>query len=508
MYLSLPLPINKKWVGTVSYVPYDPTQEVVDIQLQLPKGSTIRHLKEKVAALMGTHADRLFAAEVFSHRFYKSHDNADAVDELAATDKNFIYELPVADFLTATDHVVFPAFSMLAPAPGSYRGGPQSCGFPMMVCVTKEEARDPHAVYNAIVRQASRYTTLDLYQDDKASDMSDTNLDKSTTDALPRKGLFEVGVYSPSPIMTSRYRSVARSTLYAPANIPSLSDVQDIYDRVRPQEPESEDEDDDPYTYDRHVVPLHNSARQDLDLSLDMPDPGSPSTVSDSSRSSSRVRVPRPDEDELSEEEDPATLRQIPEPARRRKILRPRIIAPAVRSGEMVYCLWDRTLERGISKPDHLYKYRMADDSDNEEGAARPLWNNRGPPVIDPVLQEELATAKGGKKSITLEDCLAEYTKEEQLGEEDPWYCPNCKKHQQASKKLDIWRLPDILVVHLKRFSHTRAWRDKIDAFVDFPIYGLDLSGKALKEEDREANVYDLFGVSNHMGGLGGGHCK
>ncbi|KAK3818006.1 MAG: hypothetical protein JOS17DRAFT_689009, partial [Linnemannia elongata] len=83
---------------------------------------------------------------------------------------------------------------------------------------------------------------------------------------------------------------------------------------------------------------------------------------------------------------------------------------------------------------------------------------------------------------------------------------PNCKKHQPATKKLDSWRLPDILVVHLKHFSHTRTWRDKIDALVDFPIHGLDLSGKILKEEDRDENVYDLFGVSNHMGGLGGGH--
>lgn len=35
-------------------------------------------------------------------------------------------------------------------------------------------------------------------------------------------------------------------------------------------------------------------------------------------------------------------------------------------------------------------------------------------------------------------------------------YCPSCKKHQQATKKFDLWSLPKILVVHLKRFSYNR----------------------------------------------------
>lgn len=49
-------------------------------------------------------------------------------------------------------------------------------------------------------------------------------------------------------------------------------------------------------------------------------------------------------------------------------------------------------------------------------------------------------------------------------------YCPNCKKHQQATKKFDLWSLPKILVVHLKRFSYSRYWRDKLDTVVEFPI--------------------------------------
>src|SRR6266702_4407881 len=68
------------------------------------------------------------------------------------------------------------------------------------------------------------------------------------------------------------------------------------------------------------------------------------------------------------------------------------------------------------------------------------------------------ATAKS-QRGISLQDCLDEFTREEELGEDDPWYCPQCKKHQQATKKFDLWSVPDVLVVHLKRFSRSSALR-------------------------------------------------
>ena len=42
---------------------------------------------------------------------------------------------------------------------------------------------------------------------------------------------------------------------------------------------------------------------------------------------------------------------------------------------------------------------------------------------------------------------------------------------------------------------------------VDFPMSGLDLTGYVKHREDPEP-VYDLFAVSNHFGGMGGGHCE
>ncbi|XP_023375286.1 ubiquitin carboxyl-terminal hydrolase 4 [Otolemur garnettii] len=81
-----------------------------------------------------------------------------------------------------------------------------------------------------------------------------------------------------------------------------------------------------------------------------------------------------------------------------------------------------------------------------------------------------LQPQKKKKTTVALRDCIELFTTMETLGEHDPWYCPNCKKHQQATKKFDLWSLPKILVVHLKRFSYNRYWRDKLDTVVEFPV--------------------------------------
>ena len=48
-------------------------------------------------------------------------------------------------------------------------------------------------------------------------------------------------------------------------------------------------------------------------------------------------------------------------------------------------------------------------------------------------------------------------------------YCPKCKEHQEAIKQMSLWRLPNILIVQLKRFTYQNCiWKDKIDKDVSF----------------------------------------
>jgi len=59
-------------------------------------------------------------------------------------------------------------------------------------------------------------------------------------------------------------------------------------------------------------------------------------------------------------------------------------------------------------------------------------------------------------------------------------------------------------VIHLKRFSYSRIYRDKLDTLVDFPIE-LDMS-PWVQGPQKIPPIYDLYAVSNHYGGMGGGH--
>uniref|UniRef100_A0A8C8RUQ7 Ubiquitin carboxyl-terminal hydrolase n=1 Tax=Pelusios castaneus TaxID=367368 RepID=A0A8C8RUQ7_9SAUR len=118
---------------------------------------------------------------------------------------------------------------------------------------------------------------------------------------------------------------------------------------------------------------------------------------------------------------------------------------------------------------------------------------------------ESMLQSQKKKTTVALKDCIELFTTMETLGEHDPWYCPNCKKHQQATKKFDLWSLPRILVVHLKRFSYNRYWRDKLDTVVEFPIRDLSMS-EFVCDPAADPYVYDLIAVSNHYGAMGVGH--
>lgn len=122
--------------------------------------------------------------------------------------------------------------------------------------------------------------------------------------------------------------------------------------------------------------------------------------------------------------------------------------------------------------------------------------------------------------STSLSRCLDEFVREEVLDDADSWRCPRCKRNRRASKKLSISRVPPILLIQLKRFSASGELSNKIDSFVDFPVSSeLDLwrfLSPGLKSSISESakggqikrppHKYRLYAVSNHFGGLNGGH--
>ena len=112
------------------------------------------------------------------------------------------------------------------------------------------------------------------------------------------------------------------------------------------------------------------------------------------------------------------------------------------------------------------------------------------------------------ESAVSIEKCLDLFSAKEQLDPQNEWYCNKCKEHQRAFKKIDIWSLPKILIIQLKRFSYKNIiFREKLETFIDFPLEDLDLS-KFVKGpiDEKEPPIYNLMGISQHFGVLGGGH--
>lgn len=88
-------------------------------------------------------------------------------------------------------------------------------------------------------------------------------------------------------------------------------------------------------------------------------------------------------------------------------------------------------------------------------------------------------------KVLSVEDMIRKFCSIEEL--DDPIDCEHCKKKQQSAKILRIKEMPEILVIHLKRF--TGLLKNNIPVSIN----------KTYKQ-------YKLYAMVNHIGGSMGGH--
>ncbi|KAI9140732.1 hypothetical protein BKA69DRAFT_1078468 [Paraphysoderma sedebokerense] len=113
---------------------------------------------------------------------------------------------------------------------------------------------------------------------------------------------------------------------------------------------------------------------------------------------------------------------------------------------------------------------------------------------------------------LNLNHCLQLFAKEEVLEGDEAWYCPRCKSPQNAKKQLSITRLPNILVINLKRFAVMNGMygypiRQKLETSISFPLKDLDMSEYVENFEGKNEDcIYDLYAVANHWGSIYGGH--
>ncbi|CCM00357.1 uncharacterized protein FIBRA_02387 [Fibroporia radiculosa] len=483
MYLTLPLPIQKKWKHAIYYVPWSLAKPHVKIPVEINRDASFKDLRQLLGRWMDADPDCLLTMETFSSRFYKDLDDTCLVGEMNDNDIIVCFELPChaqqsRTYKQSPDDPVIIAVNLCdIPARQAYRSQ-NLFGYPFVIVLDQEQAADPDAVYEAIIDRLQRWT-------DNARDLF--TWEATTPDSL-------------KPV---------RIPLSGSAVVNSITEIKENGDVVTVQEPTIEEGDitDEKAT----VVQESDEVPMEIDADEEVRKVGVKKDIF-------KLRIQACDAKYGIGYGSYGTSIQRFDLwefyASQTKDLPDGSSAPVLRENSILLAEFDENMKA----------YYFGDGDGRWDSARWDRWQAFEHPEY---IASRQAAASMKNKGISLQDCLDEFTREEQLGADDLWYCPRCKKHQQAMKRFDLWKVPDVLVVHLKRFSNSRTLRDKIDTFVDFPINGLDISpmvgerqvAQRLVEQGvdiaqlglsdiDEPLIYDLYAVDEHLGGLGGGHYR
>jgi ubiquitin carboxyl-terminal hydrolase 8 len=113
--------------------------------------------------------------------------------------------------------------------------------------------------------------------------------------------------------------------------------------------------------------------------------------------------------------------------------------------------------------------------------------------TFDPLMYLSIPFPEKIKKDqkFKIQDLFKAYIKEEKI--DCKWDCGNCKQKSSINKKIDIWKAPNILIIHLKRFKYnSKSGFVKINNLVEFPVRNFDLSEFVLSFQ-RTKPEYNLF---------------
>ena len=501
--LSLPLPFRSYWTHDIFFVPLQ--GPIRKINLEFEQNASIGHLVAYFAKRYSLPASSIAGAEVWKHRFYKFYENYMPITTIEKDDVAYFYELIAADPRVdkASTNILLPVYTFRSADKDSK---PEECALPLVVMITEEEATDYNAIKGKLLATYSKYTTSkdltlthkDVHPEQSYDSDSDDLLTARKPVAKDQSIPFEIKVASAK--VTSFYDRAASVPLLQRMPNAQIKQDPDPDPPVAEIGPEIMDFNDD--------LPPYDSLKHDV-----FPDPDINNTeheMKDDSDDEVTLIEPRQTNLDLVSkylEQQPADSLRTPEstpvsPA----TTDPSASASAPKvsllsNGDALQCEWSYL----------SYKQIFSEEADTLAG--KSCWDDYEVDV-DQVMTANRETRESSKDNVkSLEDCLDEFAKEEPLDAENTWYCPKCKEHQRANKTFELWRTGDILVFHLKRFSSSRSLSDKIDAEIQFPIRGLDMSNRLGERKLRQLNgevvedsVYDLTGVVNHYGGLGGGH--
>lgn len=507
--ITLPLPVNQMWSSKVRIFPQNLPPCIVEVEL--PKSSSYEDLKAYVANCVDMKVEDLHGCEIFNHQIYNNFESNDSnsrclpLPELISdTDVIIFYELP-----TERDDIIIPVYNTCIS--NGYKS-PSLFGIPFFLILNQGEINNITLIRRKLERcytnlsggfipfESSNFTGELTASDFPLLKELHPKTDFSQYEELikyaiptsePSKIFFDIKLFKDHPVDSDSKEDSPE--FWSPRPHMNFNNAVNISENRNPIIK-------DIYNYQNLVnnnIQIKENTQQNQSMSVDVMNPELGTSLFKSVEEGSNSKETTSEKNLAITTESDANNDSADESVTTGESLNIDLLDQISENGdETIYNYLDRGTflvcewsESGITtafSKDKVINWEHPGEIPNEELLSKQSTNVN--------------------KSITLNDCLNLFSKKEVLSPNDPWYCPNCKEHRQASKTIQLWNTPDIMLVHLKRFESTRSFSDKIDVTVEFPINELNIEEHVVCKTDPRGYIYDLIAVDNHYGGLGGGH--
>ncbi|KAF5095686.1 hypothetical protein D0Z00_003040 [Geotrichum galactomycetum] len=568
MDLTLPLPSGQIWSKDIYVFPR--VGRPVILSVELSQSATGQQLKQYICDKLNLDIDAIHFAEIFNGMFYKNLGKIDSVTEISTSDNEIVacYELDfkIEDFDSDTD-LIIPVYFEMESSESHFK----AISIPFYIYLNTTEAEDPSIIQQKVLSKAAQFNNtseaalknIDLsYLPFTLSYHTVHNSDVPATEwRIFRRSL--------KPLVTpivevAEEQSSSNVSMVTPESNSSLSEPDTALEAVKVTQDDTEISNDVEFPEDIKLpeeIKLSDDISDELETEPQDLQKDSANTLYDPLNNQFEDAIPDLDElpdtfppnivasgnDDINDDIDNDDLLEGTKSPKGSELPddSSRPISPAVsdlsdedKGFENLGTMFDdddgNTSSRAsLMGPPPVY----SNYNQQRTGALLEshdvlicTWNPQAyveifgqeyvnatiETVSDPELEKHRAERQRKKEQgIPLSDCLDQFSKTEVLGEDDLWHCSRCKDFRRASKTIELWKIPDIFTIHLKRFSSYHGMGDKLDDLVNFPIEGLDMTdriqktkygGKVEETIEEGGQIYDLFGVDNHYGGLGGGH--
>ncbi|KAM6982519.1 ubiquitin carboxyl-terminal hydrolase 11 [Tautogolabrus adspersus] len=504
-YLSIPLPVSKERVMEVFFVSLDPYAKPAQHRVVVPKAGKVSDLCSALCEMTSVPPAQMVVADVFNHRFYKIYNSDESLSCILDRDDIFVYELSVLEE-QQEEQVLLALYLRERSHYRDYGSGSSSYGttlfgHPLLLNVPRSSC-SREELYTLFLQRLARYVrppdpSEELEEEEEEEDDDEEELYKTQTNGIsddeedPEKAEpFQSDLCCGDSSSNSQSDDTATAKPLPDQNHTQLSPDHGDGETNNGSENQTEP------ICSTNATDTANDANPGTHSSEGAETSSKPTPLSNTTEEEQK-------EEDKQEEACSPSPKANEQPAKRRACHKRRksmFTIQAVNS--------NGTTERGTGEGGSAVSFSsqpyVAIDWDPE--MKKRFYNEN---EAEKFVKHSSMEVPQQQTTVQLQECIELFTTVETLEEENPWYCPVCKKHQLATKKLDLWSLPEVLIIHLKRFSYTKFTREKLDSIVDFPLRDLDFSGCLLRKNlsnGEPPSRYDLIAVSNHYGGLRDGH--